>query len=181
MTFDTPRDDATYGARITLPPGYHLCGLAGSDSSLEWYYVMLDPGIRCERLRLPAGNERMPDFVLIGHNPDTAFQYKATDDYVKAEPFYCHGMSYDYKMPHSISNAPTSIIAAGKILAGLDTVACIRQDDEKGRYSKAFLAYRPKPDDTGHGYEIAAYVHTKNKRQADKLVEQIAKSFKLLD
>lgn len=122
----------------------------------------------------------MPDFIYIEPTPDAPMVYESTADLVTGDRFFCHGMSYDYRKPHSISNAATSIMPAGKKLAGLETTVCVREDPEKDRYAKAYLAYRPNPKFIGDEYRIGAYAHLKNKREADKLLDQIVRSFKLL-
>jgi hypothetical protein len=177
--------DAWGLARISLPSGFKLCSIVESYSRWIIFYVFVDPKLRCEDPRWareldngPYDLENMPDAVSIAGVSDTAFEYNSTDDYVKADSFYCHGLSDD-KDHHPITKAPTSIMHVGKILAGLDTVACTRED-ERGRYSKAYLAYRPDPDGVGDNYKIAVYAHRENKRQADKLLDQITRAFKLL-
>jgi hypothetical protein len=176
-----PRRDEVAKAIITVPSGFHLCSEADSYSSLLWFYVPLDKTVRCEDLPEDSNWAQMPDFIVIGPNPDTPMRYETTADVVKDEPFFCHGMSYDYPSRHSISNAHTVIAPAGKKLAGLDTIVCSREDAEKDKYAKAFLAYRPSSDGVGHAYIVAADVRLNNKTQADRLLQEIVKSFKLLN
>lgn len=176
--FPTPRYDKVGRAIIVAPHGYRLCSTADSFSNLLWLYVPLDRKVRCQHLPKTVDWEQMPDFIVIGTSPDAPMKYESTEDFVGDESFYCHGMSYAGRRP--ISNAPTSIGGAGKILAGLDTAVCVREDQENDRYSKAYLAYRPDPNFIGRSYLIAAYVRLENKRKADELLEQIVREFKLL-
>jgi hypothetical protein len=149
---------------------------------LEWYYVPLDPKQQCEQLNYNAGWEELPDFVVIAPYIDTPLMVDGLDDYIKYESFFCNGESKGAREggPRS-SSAPTSVEHADSIIAGLDTVRCIRTDTANDRYSTALLAYQPNPNDSGHGYTVGAYVHTKNAKAADHLVEQIAKSLKPLN
>lgn len=176
--FHTPRTDGVARARIDVPPGYKLCSMAESYSSTLWFYVPLDKKLRCEDLPTNAEPEKMPDYVVIGPSPDTAMTYQTTADVVRDEPLYCHGMSYD-RPNEKISNAPTSIESAGKTLAGLETTMCTREDVDKNRYTKAFLAYRASPDTVGHKYMMASNVHLEKKREADELLVKVVKLFKL--
>jgi hypothetical protein len=178
--FKTPRYDKLEKARIALPPGYRLCSTAESYSNLLWFYIPLDKAVRCEDLPKDADWEKMPDFIVVAPSPDSPMLYKTTADFVKDEPFFCHGVGHGDPSHRKISSAPTSIESAGKALAGLETTACTREDAEKDRYTKALLAYRPDAGFIGHEYMIAANVHISNKREADKLLEEIVKLFKLL-
>jgi hypothetical protein len=169
-------------AKIVVPHGHRLCGVIESTSTIRSYYVPLDKNVRCEDLPLPI-ERGMPDVVLIAPTPDAPLLYESTKDLVEDEPFYCHGMSYDYPASarKPVSNTQTTISPVGRLLARLETTACVREDVGNDRYTKAYLAYRPNPAFIGHSYVIATDVHREHKAQADKLLNAIVKSFKLLD
>ena len=107
---------------------------------------------------------------------------ESLNDYVKEESFFCEGVSLsaDRGGPRS-SHADTSIAPAGRLLLGLETVACTREDVEADRYTKAYLAFKPDPNSVSRGYMIGAYVHMKNKEAADRLLDQIAQLIKPLN
>lgn len=169
-----PHQSATYKLHIELPAALPLCGMVDSFSTMEWFYIPVIPGIRCEQLRLPMDWEQMPDFIVIGPYIDTPMTLESLDDYVRHESFFCAGKNAGggSGLPRS-SDAATSIAPAGNALLGMRTVTCVRRDPKTNRYSKAFLSYKPMPGDSGRGYMVAAYVHLKNRGEADRLLEEI--------
>jgi hypothetical protein len=179
--FDTPYRDEVAGALLTIPAGYRLCSGANSYSSLSWYYIPLDKTVRCEQLPELVDWDHMPDFTVIGPDSDAAMRYERTSDYVAGEPFFCHGISHDPPKPDTVSAAPTAIVPAGQVLAGLESTICTRDDISRDLHTKAFLAYRPRRDLIGYGYQIGVHVRMANKAKADKLLDEMVGAFKLLD
>jgi len=177
-----PHESATYQLRIELPPGVRLCGMIDSFSSMEWFYMPVDPAIRCEEFRLPMDWEQLPDFIVIGPYLDTPMNLESLDDYVRQETFFCAGKNIGNGngLPRP-SDAATSVESAGNALLGLRTVMCTRGDRKTDRYSKAFLSYKSMPGDSGRGYMVAAYTHLKNRRDADRLLEDVVGRLKLLN
>ncbi len=184
-TFKTPYEAGRYNLLIDVPAGFHMCSIADSYSSLLWYFVLLDPSERCEGLAMNTAWDDMPDFVVIAPFTDTPLTTEIRDDYIKKwDTVFCPAYRAASKgSGPSASNAPVSITRAGKVILGLDTVACTREDVAGDRYTKGLLAYKPAADPNGDdfmgsGLTIGAYVHMKNRRTADHLVEQIAKLVK---
>lgn len=177
-----PHASAVYQLRIELPHGRPLCGMVESFSSMEWFYVPVDSSTRCEQLGLPMDWEQWPDFVVIGPYLDTPMTLDGLDDYVRQETFFCAGKNTGIGggLPRP-SDATTSIEPAENALLGLRTVTCMRSDQKLDRYSKAFLSYTPMPSDSGRGYMVATYAHLKNRRAADRLLEDIVERLKLLN
>jgi hypothetical protein len=155
-----------------------------SFSSMEWFYVPVDPTTRCEQFSLPMDWERWPDFIVVGPYLDAPMTIDTLDDYVRQESFFCAGKnpSTGSGLPRS-SDAVTSTTLVGNLLLGLNTVACTRSDERNARYSKAFLAYKPNPNlgDTGSGYMVGTYARLKNREGADRLLEQVVRLLKPLN
>jgi hypothetical protein len=173
-----PFESGTYRLRIELPAGVPLCGMIESYSSMEWFYVPVDPATRCEQFKLPLDWEKWPDFIVIGPYVDTPLVVDTLDDYIKRESFFCQGEHYGAPARERLTEEPTKIEKVGKLLLELETASCTRDDAKSNRYSKALLAYDANPNGTGHGYMVGAYVHMPNKRAADGLLDQIVKLLK---
>lgn len=165
--------------RIQLPAGYPLCGLLESYSSLQTFFVPLDPTASCEAFW---ENWDKWDFVVIDPYLDVPMNMATLDDYIgEQQKFFCFGMRRSPKSDKTwiMSEAPTARAPAGKRLLGLETVTCTRTDTKNDRYSKAYVAY--KPGEEGRGYTVAAYVHIKNKEAADRLLERVVDLLKPLE
>jgi hypothetical protein len=177
-----PFTSEVYRLRIDLPPGFPLCGMAESPSSMEWFYVPVDPAARCDKFDLPMDWERWPDFVVIGPYVDAPMTIDTLDDYVRRETFFCAGKnpSIGSGMPRP-SDVSTSIAPAENRLLGLNAVGCTRSDEKTNRYSKAFLAYKPAPGGAGHGYMVGTYARLKNREAAEHLLQQVARLLKPLN
>ena len=188
-TIRSPLNNDFFGVRIAAPRGFPLCGIAESYSNWQAYFVFLDPKQRCEDLNIIDPNTRgnwdeLPDFVIVEPYIDVPLNTDALGDYIRNDSFFCpdkRKAARDGSPP--ASNAPVSITRAGRILMGLNTVACTREDADADRYSRALLAYRPARDPTGRGWDfegqgvtVGAYVHLENKKAADRLVERVARS-----
>lgn len=176
-----PLRSAIYKLNIELPSGVPLCGVVESFSSMEWFYVPIDPTTRCEQFSLPMDWEKWPDFIVIGPYLDAPMIIDTLDDYVRKEAFFCAGKNTaEGNGAPRPSDAPTSLASAGKLLLGLDTMTCTRSDAQNGRYAKALLAYSANPNESGRGYMVGAYTRIKNKDAADRLLGQIAGTLSLL-
>ena len=128
----------------------------------------------------------MPDFVVIAPYTDVPLIIETLDDYVQQDTIFCAKYRAQSKADGtSVSNVPATIAPFEKIIMGLETVACTREDVAADRYAKALLAYKPAADPTGddfmgRGMTVAAYVYMRNKQAADQLLEQVARLIKPL-
>jgi hypothetical protein len=166
VKFTSPHE--TWGlARIAAPTGHQLCGIGSSYSRWEPVLVFLDRNVRCEAISIRTDFEQLPDFIMIQGGVDAALTLESTADYAKSESFFCHD-----------DNVSAAIKPAGKVLAGLETDSCVR--DDQAHHVKALVAYRPMSDQIGETYLVGAYVRPAYKQRADALVDEIARSIRLL-
>ncbi len=167
--------------RIEAPGGYPVCSVLESYSSWLMFFIPIDPATPCEQFPLDVSWERSPDFIVIDPYDDASLDTPELDDYIRNyQKFFCAGKSRTQDQPPS--DAPTARMPAGRRVMGLETVTCTRTDKKNDRYTKAYVAYKPDPINlNGRGYTVGAYVHLKNKKAADRLLEQVVKLLKPLE
>ena len=171
--------------RIEAPAGYPVCSVLESFSSWLMFFIPIDPATPCEKFPLDSDWDKNPDFVVIDPYVDSPMNMDTLEDYIRGQQmFLCEGMQRSPKSDKAwirSSDAQTVRAPAGKRLLGQETVTCTRTDEKNDRYSKAYVAYKPDPNFVGRGYAVGAYVHIKNKKAADRLLEQVVDLLKPLE